>query len=464
MQANEFEKEIRNRMEGFEVVPTGEVWNQVSARIEKEKKSKRVLFFYVWAAILFLAGTTGWWFLNKNGEANKPITNTITVKDSLLPQTDITEIKKDTLVEKGTLAKKNALPSKVGANVAYGFTTPALKTQTGSWSKKVNRKTSVRLNDTGATDGLNNKQPVLNATNDKNDRIEKQLILLPHKFYKPGQAFVAAGDSINKGEELKDKKEIQSAVKPMANKKQPTGNWKLGVNMYGGISNNLAGIPVISNANYAADYLGSGTPQNSSGGGFSSPIAVLNYRKSFSYGVGAFVSRQLSKKFSLSTGIDYHFYSAKSSIGSKVNTRASFYDVTLQRTTSVSGFYSFGNTETFTNTYHYLELPVNLQLRINKNESKPVLFSIGITPGYLIGSKALYGNSREQKYYIENDQFRPLNFSTQSGLSFPVLRSNSYTINAGPVLQYGFTNMSKPQTRTNQHMFFTGIKTTITLK
>jgi hypothetical protein len=44
MQANEFEKDIQNKLESFELTPTGEVWTQVAARIEKEKKRRVVGF------------------------------------------------------------------------------------------------------------------------------------------------------------------------------------------------------------------------------------------------------------------------------------------------------------------------------------------------------------------------------------------------------------------------------------
>ncbi|MEJ7679192.1 MAG: hypothetical protein WKG06_15325 [Segetibacter sp.] len=44
MQADEFEKKIQNKMEGFELVPDSEVWKQVSVKIEKEKNNEEFCF------------------------------------------------------------------------------------------------------------------------------------------------------------------------------------------------------------------------------------------------------------------------------------------------------------------------------------------------------------------------------------------------------------------------------------
>ncbi|HEX8358280.1 MAG TPA: hypothetical protein VF610_12735, partial [Segetibacter sp.] len=61
MQANEFEKDIQNKLESFELTPTGEVWTQVAARIEKEKKRRVVGFVWIGIVLLLLAGLSGWW-------------------------------------------------------------------------------------------------------------------------------------------------------------------------------------------------------------------------------------------------------------------------------------------------------------------------------------------------------------------------------------------------------------------
>ena len=66
MQADEFEKNIQNKMEGFGLVPNSEVWNQVSIRIEKEKKKRKLVFFWLSMGLVLLAGTSALLFINND--------------------------------------------------------------------------------------------------------------------------------------------------------------------------------------------------------------------------------------------------------------------------------------------------------------------------------------------------------------------------------------------------------------
>jgi len=66
MQANEFEKEVKERMDELQLYPSAGVWPEVEKRIRKEKKRRWVIFW--WLLPLLLAGGAGTWYLlnNKN--------------------------------------------------------------------------------------------------------------------------------------------------------------------------------------------------------------------------------------------------------------------------------------------------------------------------------------------------------------------------------------------------------------
>ncbi len=62
MQANEFEKKIKSKLESFELAPGENVWENVAASLGHRKRRKRFVFF--WLAFLaagLLAG--GWWYV-----------------------------------------------------------------------------------------------------------------------------------------------------------------------------------------------------------------------------------------------------------------------------------------------------------------------------------------------------------------------------------------------------------------
>src|SRR4028119_66951 len=79
MQADEFEKNIQNKMEGFGLVPNGEIWKQVSIRIEKDKKKRKVVFFWLFISLILVAGTSALYLFNNENNRNTIINE---VKDA----------------------------------------------------------------------------------------------------------------------------------------------------------------------------------------------------------------------------------------------------------------------------------------------------------------------------------------------------------------------------------------------
>src|SRR3954454_24079310 len=78
MQADEFEKDIRDKMEGFSLVPGSEVWNQVSTRLQREKKKRRVLFYWLFSGLVLLAGISAWWIATEN-KAKPEVNNVVNI-------------------------------------------------------------------------------------------------------------------------------------------------------------------------------------------------------------------------------------------------------------------------------------------------------------------------------------------------------------------------------------------------
>ena len=58
MLENEFEKQVRQKMNRLHLQPGTEVWEEVERRIRK-KKRRRIIIFWFLLAGLFLGG--GWW-------------------------------------------------------------------------------------------------------------------------------------------------------------------------------------------------------------------------------------------------------------------------------------------------------------------------------------------------------------------------------------------------------------------
>jgi hypothetical protein len=240
--------------------------------------------------------------------------------------------------------------------------------------------------------------------------------------------------------------------------------WKLGITAFGGVSGNTNGIELISAKSVQADAFYSFSSSPATSGAVSVVIPKLTYKPSASYGFGIFAQKEIGKRTAISFGIDYHYFSSKSTIGNRFDSSQSLYDTALQKQTTVKSFYKVGQSSSFNNKYNVIQLPVNLLFRLNKNASNPLLFSLGLSPSFLIASKALYVNRYQGIYYEEKQQFKKFLLFGQSGLLFTTLDSKKYQLSLGPVVQYNFNSMSKWQTQTNQHLTFIGIKSNITFK
>ncbi len=156
--------------------------------------------------------------------------------------------------------------------------------------------------------------------------------------------------------------------------------------------------------------------------------------------------------------------SARSTVGNKVNSTLNVYDSLLQKPTVISLHYRTGQTTSFSNKYHLVQLPLTLQWQLNKNINKPLSFAFGLAPSFLISSNALYANSNARAYYREKKQFNHFMLFGQSELLYTLSNRPKYRLQLGPALQYDFNSFSKTATRTKQHLIFTGLKTSITLK
>jgi hypothetical protein len=253
---------------------------------------------------------------------------------------------------------------------------------------------------------------------------------------------------------------VKHADKKAPIKKQLSNKWNFGLTFYPGISANTKGIREIGGGQ---DRLFASPNSSSLGSAFVASNS-LDYNSSFSFGAGVFAQRQLGKRWNVTAGIDYHLYTATNQTGARIDSSRSLQDNTLDKKASLSFFYLRGESRKHKNQYHLLEVPINFRLRLNKNIDRPSEWTIGVLPGVLLGSQALYYNQQAMIYYNEKEQFNRLQLSMQTGFSFNIIANKKTLVNLGPVLQYGLINLTRPAGYTNEHLLFYGLKTNILFK
>ena len=483
MQENEFEKRVQQKMDGFTLLPREDVWNQVETRIKKER-NRKPLFIWMFAGLLLLGGAGAWWYIDNQGEpvagssAGRTIAhNDNATKHSNLHKTDTIRNNETTTVNKDHLdGKPPEQQTSIKSQQRHGARVSRIKNykvanvpgiRANSYKKSLPEKRTDTYTGTQLAAHQPKKADVYKSRDRITDWARRDLPL--HKHYKAPEDLIR--DSIQRSLTINVKPKITpetSAVsQPAATKHKVAGTkgWKFGLSLYGGFSDNVSGIKLFGAKSLMSDAYLNSPNYSSNAGSASSPILPpLQHKSAGSFGVGAFAKRQLSKRFDLSIGIDYHYFSTASKVGTKVNVNRSFYDTATMKLASVEATYGNGQTTNFANKYHVLQVPIDVAYRLNRNVGKPITFSLGVAPAFLISSQALYLNKSANVYYEDKHQFKSFMLFGQSTIMFTAVTSSKYNITAGPVFQYGFNSFSKWQTGTNQHLIFTGIKTNIILK
>lgn len=485
MQENEFEKRVQKKMEEFALVPNDEVWKQVEADITM-KKRRRVIFYWMLAAILLTGGAGTWLYYNStkstemtnvssNNSNNRPNPNLIT-EEPVIKKNDRLSIQQD-------LIKEDRKPEKDILQPLTSAKTKKLSPGTIHTNRtKVKHDLIASQAQTKSTTIANKRQEDLQLNAAEAPTANRSLItpgketiteLPPHKYLLSQQQKVKQETPDQTTATLKQKPDATDSLQPSLNKnivnrknqQNILRKWQYGFTFYGGISDNVTGIGSASSETMLlADRSNSFAFQSSPSVGNAPGAPRLQYKSGFSFGAGIYVKKELTQKLSITAGGDYHFLSATSLVGNRVNATLNVYDSVLQKQTTVNHFYRAGQATSFSNKYHLFKLPVNLQLQLNKNMNKPLVFSIGLSPSFLVASKALYLNSIAGAYYVDKKQFNQFFLFSQTALMYKVGNSSKYKLSIGPALQYNFNSLTKNAIPGRQHLFFTGIKTNILFK
>lgn len=457
MQADEFEKKIRDKMEQFELVPNTGVWLHVATRINFEKKKRRLLLYWLIFGLVALTGASTFWLVNTKIENKVAVTGK---KDGKL-QSETFKMKKS---DNSRLHKFNKIHEEYQEK---HFNEIKKKKPEYLITEKIKSYENKAINNTKDLRG--GSAPKLNKAPDiaLGKRQSTPHNLPPHIFYSPN-AVVRKDDNPDKRMDLgKAPSGINTSAASTTDKNINTNEsvskkWNWGFTIYAGISDNLNRLPLLQDETYARDYLAS-PGSNVNYGNYSVPT-LNNFGSSASFGFGLSLKKQIAKKVVLSVGLDYRRYTAVSVVGAGQSQQTTFYDSLLEKSTSVNGYYAGGNSTKYSNKYDLVELPIALEYQVNRNPNKPLLITAGISPGYMISSNALYANPSIGIYYVDKQKYNRGQLSLHAGFSFPISGSNRYLLSAGPLLEYGITNAAKSYYNSSQHLVFAGLKANTTFK
>ncbi len=454
MQENEFEKQVKHLMEGFNMEPPAEAWNEINRRLYK-KQRRRLPFISL--LILGLAVTGGLIFYTKN-ESSKPVV----ADKNLVAKDSNNTVKSVGVQEQNETVSPNreaaARDKKIIAEQQHlndfngGKTSTSYKPVAGNDNKTLAVRTNTNINTGGKVIAFDNNTNV--EINNKSQVSDKPAAaVMDNDYNKPGVSESNTNVSMPvNNTDLIDANKKESA--DVAEKKTPVqvtrpSKWQFGVNAFYGINNAVESLGEVEKS--ALDYVGS-------------PSIIITgdtifnkhaYTSSGAYSFGFEVQRKILNNGVLAAALHFTHLTTKSDVRTQVD---SAYSIRPSNNFYVTSYFRPGTSSHYTNKYNFIELPVYFQQNLLQRRQFAFSFNTGFSVRRLIGADALNYNAYNNIYFSKDDQLRKTQLQLLAGLNFSFNTGKTTSIYAGPQFSYSFSNFMKNDDNGNYHFMTYGIK------
>jgi hypothetical protein len=271
-------------------------------------------------------------------------------------------------------------------------------------------------------------------------------------FYQPGLADQRQMQAI-RAAHLNNKK-AAIAIASLQKKGRP---WEAGFVGGGGLSRlnrlNSAQAAAALSFTAASFYRINGSSQGNA--------YISDVRSDAAFSGGVYLQKAIADRWIFNTGMTLHYYSSGITIGQQVNTyvqaSASFLNPTASSTVPSTAVYSAGNRQSFTNRYYFLELPLNMQWKVNKSRLLPLFLEGGFSLARLMSANALLYDSETGVYSKQGNEINKTQLYLSSAL-MAGLPLHGLHVEVGPQVQYGLTPIVDGHSLGDQHFFYAGIK------
>jgi hypothetical protein len=250
-----------------------------------------------------------------------------------------------------------------------------------------------------------------------------------------------------------------ASIKTPATKKLADSKWKFNIVAASGLSglNNLSFLSVFDgqksmDASYAT------SPGTSSGVTYYGPSSI---RKGLSFSMGGVVQKELSRRWQISIGLQYNYYSNSIMVGSLVRRDTVFryaYPVRQYFANNSNAFSYASVPKRYHNHYHFISLPLTMNWQVS--EKLPLNFYAGLSIQQMIQTNALVFDYNAQAYYHNNKAFNKTLVFTEYGLNYSIPFGKRYLI-VGPEFRYGLSSLET--NNPDHHLFSYGLKAQLQL-
>jgi hypothetical protein len=455
MPANEFEKQVQEKMDDFRLNPSASVWKNVEDEL-REKRKKRIIFFFILpTAFLLLIGLV-YYFGSRSGVDSQLLLRPSADRNEEHPVSSIqhpasSEQPEVDSRESIVVSRKSIANSK---HPASGIQHPASNKNNSLKSRQDNMVANVDISidrpavqkKTGVEENVSkiNNEPV--ATETKKAADSEQTNAIPVSTDKP---------------ELKNAAKTEEPKQAVVKKEPGKTRTRWGLDFSVGVSSvQTEPFPKLK-FGASADALYAGSSQNlPSGtpvGGAAPPTPPSDITQGLSFKIGYRREWKVSERSSFSGGIQYAYESTHMKIGSAVDSSlrvaASYNNYASMQ---VNKSYRAGDKDKYTNSFHFVSIPIGYHWMVNKN--LPLQLNFEASLSYLLSTNALvYSSSNGGIYYRDEDAFNKMQFAIGTGLSYRFKTKKGTEWVVGPQLSFNTSSLLANDHK--QYLWFGGLNT-----
>jgi hypothetical protein len=477
-----FEKAVQDKMEQLEFIPSDSVWENIEIAVAPHRRRAVPVFFWFLLAGLLLTGAGAAIYLRNE---TRPIAKNVSVPAGVNPEKSAPVSADAQSVTPGPAVTDQIKDAPVmpGAGTAFGAGSAAERSVAGT---KGSAGAAGREFSAGGARGTTvNRRPDAGHTADANEpgaagaaidatsatgvasagTVPATDVVRQHSYYQPGLISCLAALSGIKGPRLSPSSGKSTAVSGIPMPKRP---WSAGfAGGFGVSSYNQSLLSKASAVTSSASLAATSSPTQyfaARSGSSSSKKITSTVEPGLSYWAGVVAQKPLSARWSLSLGLDLHYYSSRLRVGGVVTTYSPSASALIGSSSAIAPvqsypYYSVGDVQVYTNRYYYLELPVAMQWQLNRGRVLPLFLRGGVTLSRLMSSNGLYYNDQSAVYFKDNSVIQPMQVSFTSGL-IATLPLRGIRIQTGPELQYGATTLLKGGAG-NGHLLYGGLRVTV---
>ena len=479
MQENEFEKQVKDKMEELNFQPSAPVWEAIKKEIEKKKR--RVLPFIF---LLIGIAISGVYFIYIESNNNRKHTNVMILNKTeplknAQPLPEINEEKQhkqlNVIISKSEqqhqslsttqlnkldkqLTTRQHKASKIFAYNNQSFKTGILRTfqknnaDTIKDYKHFPYQTPIKNNVDLSTDTFNKINAIVNTSITKqNDIVDsRENITTENKADSNNRKSIP--DSSKKTNSIVKNDSSKQNKKTVIQIKKSNSKWQFGpVFMYG--KSNL------ENKLFNAD-LSTSKPLSTAANPQTNVEEKQPYKYKAAYKFGFVFQRKISKNIYLGSGLNYVHLQTSSVTARSLDSSLVAFAPVPYNLNSATGYYRSGSEKTYNNHYNFVDLPISLQVNLFHIKSMALSFDAGVSVMRLISAKTILYNSKNNNYFNDSNLLRKTQFQLLSGLNFQLNTKKQGSFLLGPHIEYSLSTFLKNKDYNKLHYMNYGLQAT----